>query len=86
MAASKGAAALVPPPGGELLAREHRCVGDHEEESSIGASEDRSPEAVEVLAYLSAGARRERHELAVDDALVGQQLDELGWPTRRRVA
>ncbi len=67
----------MPRPLGELLAGQHRSVEDNERERGIGAAEDGAPQSVEVLSGFALRAGRQCDELAVDDAVIGQQLDEL---------
>jgi hypothetical protein len=71
------AVALMPRLSRELFAGQLQRVKDDEAEAMIGAAEDRPREPVEVLAGLTASATRQGNELAVDDAVIGQQLDEL---------
>ena len=69
---------------GELLAGQLRGVEDNQRQTVISAAEDGRPQSVEILAGLTVRPARQGDELAVDDALVGQQLDELVAPARRR--
>jgi hypothetical protein len=55
----------------------------------VGAAEDCPREPVDVLAWLPAPATRQRDELTINDAAIGQQLDELvrqGANARRQLA